>query len=134
MSSPAPDAQRASIETLAATTPAELADEIRTASARIYACAQAWRNSASWRGDKLDRKAYERLIAAVLELDSMPQPATYREVDHLVDAIAPILNGWWSPSAGPKQDLHDAVEDLRHVAMHRTTWVKQARGLLGQQW
>jgi hypothetical protein len=87
-----------SIETLAATTPAELADQIRTATARIYAHAQAWRSSPSWRGNKLDRKAYERLIAAVTELDSTPQPVTYRDVDHLVDVIAPILNGWWSES------------------------------------
>jgi hypothetical protein len=134
MSRPTPDAERASIETLAATTPAELADEIRTATAHIYACAQAWRSSTSWRGDKLDLKAYERLIAAVLELDSVPRATTYREVDHLVDVIAPILNGWWSPSPGPKQDLHDAVEVLRHVAMHRPTLVRHARALLGQHW
>lgn len=132
MSSPASE-QRA-IENLAATTPTELANDLRTATTRVHACAEAWRSSPSWRGDKLHRKAYEQLAAAITEFRSLPLPDTYRDVDHLVDAVAPILNGWWSSDSGPQQDLHDAVEQLRHVAMHKTALVRQARHLLGQPW
>ena len=129
-----PRDSRTSVEDLAATAPAELAGEIRTATARVYACAQTWRSSPSWRGDKLDRKAYESIVAAAAEVDATPEVHTYRDVDHLVDVVARILNGWWPDSPGVRRDLHDAVEQLRHAAMQRTAWVRQARSMLGQQW
>jgi hypothetical protein len=125
-----PDPRRA-LEELAAITPAQLADEIRAATAEVYLRAQAWRRSAKWRNDKLDRRAYERVAVAVAELDALPAPTNHREVGHLVDAIAPILNTAWNPYPGPEHDLFEAVERLRRVAMHRTAWVRQARSLLG---
>jgi hypothetical protein len=124
------DPQRG-LEDLAAVTPAQLAGEIRTAAADVYLCAQAWRSSAKWRGDKLDRKGYEVIAIAVADLNVAPEPATHREVNYLVDAVAPILKGWWSPYPGPQQDLFDAVERLRRIAMHRAASVQQARSLLG---
>jgi hypothetical protein len=33
---------------------------------------------------------------AVANLSVVPEPTTHREVGHLVDAIAPILNGYWA--------------------------------------
>jgi len=72
------------------------------------------------------------IATAVADLAVLPEPATLRDVDHLVDAIAPILNAWWSPYPGPRQDLSDAVERLRPIAMRRPALVKQARSLLGQ--
>ena len=47
--------------------------------------AQAWRASPKWKGDKLDRKAYEVIGVAVAELDALPAPITHRDVDRLVD-------------------------------------------------
>ena len=134
MSAPLPPDLHVSIEDLAAVTPAELAGEITAATARVRACAEAWRNSPSWRGDKLHRKAYDQVTRAVAEMDSLPQPATYRDVDHLVDVVARILNGWWPDTPGAQRDLHDAVEQLRRAAMLRTAWVRQARNMLGQPW
>ncbi len=116
---------------LAAITPAELADEIRAAAATVYARAQAWRRSPNFQGDRVHRKAYEVVAFAVAELEGVPEPRTHREVGHLVDAIAPILNAWWADFPGPQKDLYDAVEALRRVAMHKTAWVRQARDLLG---
>jgi hypothetical protein len=130
---PQPQDPQEVIRELAAVTPAALADEIRAATADVYARAQAWRRSPKYRGgDKLHRKAYEVIAVAVAELDGLPEPRTHREVGHLVDAIAPILSAWWADDPGPQKDLSDAVERLRHVAMHRTAWVRQARSLLGQ--
>jgi hypothetical protein len=117
------------LQALAAVTPAQLDGEIRTATRDVYASAQAWRRSPSWTGDKLTRKGYE--VIAIADLDAIPTAATYPEVGHLVDAIAPILNGWWSPYRGPQQYLHNAVERLRKVAMWRVGHVRQARQLLG---
>jgi hypothetical protein len=68
-----PQQQRASLEAMAAITPTDLADDIRAATARVHVCAQAWRQSAYWRGDKLHRKAYEQVVTAAVELDSVPQ-------------------------------------------------------------
>jgi hypothetical protein len=134
-SSPAPHSGPPyTVEELAAVTPADLASDIRTATAKVHTSARAWRSSPSWRGDKLHRKAYELVAVAGVELDSLPEPLSYRDVDHLVDVIAPILNGWWSDAPGPQRDLHDAVDELRHAAMHRTAWVRQARGMLGLPW
>jgi hypothetical protein len=130
MNSTASDPQQV-LADLAAITPAELADEIRAAAATVYARAQVWRRSSDFRGDRLHRKAYEVVALAVAELDAVPEPRTHREVGHLVDAIAPILNAWWADFPGPQKDLSDAVEALRRVAMHKTAWVRQARDLLG---
>ena len=134
MSAPLPPDLQVTLEDLAAVTPADLAHEITAATARVHACAQAWRNSASWRGDKLHAKAYDQVISSVAAVDSLPQPATYRDVDHLVDVVARIVNGWWPDTPGAQRDLHDAVEQLRRAAMYRTIWVRQARGMLGQPW
>ena|SRR5947209_7023863 len=130
-SSTAPEDPQQVIRDLAEITPAELADDIRAAAAAVYARAQAWRRSPTFRGDRLHRKAYEVVVVAIAELDAVPTPRTHREVGHLVDAIAPILSAWWDDYPGPQKDLSDAVEALRRVAMHRTAWVRQARGLLG---
>jgi hypothetical protein len=124
----------AGITRLAAVTPAELAGDVQAALHRVNACAQAWRNSSSWRGTKSDRRAYECVAITFAEVATVPDPQTYRDVDHLVDVVAPILKAWWSPTTGPQQDLHEAVEELRKVAMHRVVLVRQARRLLGQQW
>jgi hypothetical protein len=132
VTSSAPQDSQEAIRHLADVTPAALADEIRVATADVYARAQAWRRSPKWKGDKLDRRAYEVIAVAVAELDGVPQPRTHREVGHLVDAIAPILNAVWLDYPGPRKDLSDAVERLRHAAMHRTAWVRQARSLLGR--
>lgn len=131
-SSTAPHDPDEAIRRLADTTPADLADAIRAATAEVYARAQDWRRSDKWRGDKLDRRAYEVIAVAVAELDGVPAPRTHREVGHLVDAIAPVLGAVWLDYPGPRKDLADAVEALRHVAMHRTAWVRQARDLLGR--
>jgi hypothetical protein len=129
--STAPHDPQRKLEHLAAIPPVQLAGEIRAATADAYLCAQAWRRSPKWRGDKHDRKGYEVIAVAVANLSVVPEPATHRDVGRLVDAIAPILKAWWSPYPGPQQDLFDAVERLRQVAMHRTASVQQARRLLG---
>jgi hypothetical protein len=131
MTSSAPQDPQEAIRRLAGVSPAALADEIRAATADVYARAQTWRRSAKWRGDKLDRRAYEVIAVAVAELDGVPAPRSHHDVGHLVDAVAPILNAVWLDYPGPHKDLSDAVERLRHVAMHRTAWVRQARNLLG---
>jgi hypothetical protein len=52
----------------------------------------------------------------------------------MVDVVARILNGWWPDAPGVQRDLHDAVDRLRRAAMHRPSWVRQARSMLGQPW
>jgi hypothetical protein len=131
-SSTAPQDPQETVRRLAETTPADLADAIRAATADVYARAQAWRGSPKWRGDKLDRRAYDVIAVAVAALDRVPEPRTHREVGHLVDAVAPILGAVWLDYPGPRRDLAEAVERLRYVAMHRTAWVRQARDLLGR--
>jgi hypothetical protein len=134
MSSAAASSGPESLEVLATVSPGELADGVRAATAHIYVCAQAWRSSSAWRGDKLQRKVYDCVVAAVAELDTVPAARTYRDVDRTVDVVARILNAWWPDAPGVQRDLHDAVDRLRQVAMHRVAWVRQARGMLGQPW
>ena len=64
------------MEALASVTPAQLAEEIRSAARDVYRCGQAWRRSADWSGDKLARKGYELIAVAVATLDALPEPAT----------------------------------------------------------
>jgi len=125
---------RTSIADVAATSPTKLADDVRAAARRVYICAQVWRGSPSWRGDKRQRKAYESVVAAIAELDATSEVRTYRDVDRLIDIVAPILGGWWPDSTGPQRDLSEAVSDLRQIAMHQVAWVRNARGMLGQSW
>ena len=135
MSTPAePRDARTNITDLASTTPAQLADDVHAATSRVYACAQRWRTSPSWRGDKPQRKAYECIAVAISELHASPDVLTYHDVDRLIDVVAPILNAWWPDSTGPQRDLSEAVEHLRQVAMRQVAWVRQARSMLGQSW
>jgi hypothetical protein len=135
VSTPAePPDGRTSITDIAATSPIKLADEIRAAARRVYIYAQTWRSSLSWRGDKRQRKAYECVVVAIAELDATPEVQTYRDVDRLIDIVAPILTGWWPDSTGPQRDLSEAVSHLRQVAMHQVAWVRNARSMLGQSW
>jgi hypothetical protein len=103
-----PEADRAAIS------PTDLAGDIRAAVARVYACAQAWRSSLSWRGDKFERRAYECVVIAAAEVAALPD----RDVDHLVHVVTPILSAWWPPASGLRREIHDAVEELRRIAMH----------------
>jgi len=59
-------------------------------------------------------------------LSVVPEPTTIREVGHLVDAIAPILKGYWSHPG-----MYEAIDRLRDVAMWRVGWVEQARRARG---
>ena len=131
--SPAPPG-RETVEALATVSPSEMADDIRAATADVYAYAQAWRSSPSWHGDKLQRKAYDCVAVAVAELDAIPAAQSYRDVDRLADVVARILNAWWPDTPGIQRDLHNAVDRLRRAAMHRTAWVRQARSMVGLPW
>ena len=79
-------------------------------------------------------RARDWVVAAVAGLDAVPAARTYRDVDRVVDVVARILNAWWPDTPGVQRDLYDAVDRLRRVAMHRVTWVRQARGMLGLPW
>ncbi|MBO0880080.1 MAG: hypothetical protein J2P17_06920 [Mycobacterium sp.] len=110
-----PDEDRDADADLAATSPTELSRDVRAAVGRVYACAQAWRSSPSWRGDKFERWAYECVVIAAAEVAALPD----RSVDHLVQVVTPILSAWWPAASGQRQDIHEAVEELRRIAMHR---------------
>ncbi len=118
-------------QALATTTPAELANDIRSAARDVYTYAQAWRRSSDWSGDTADRKAFETIVLVRANLDATPDPTTHSEVGRLVDAVAPILSLWWADSPGPKHDLVAAIERLRKAGMWRVARVQQARQSLG---
>jgi hypothetical protein len=130
-----PDPERAAAEDqalreLAALTPAQLANEIRTDAAEVYARAQTWRRSSTWTGDKHDCKAYDSIAVMKAELDALPEPVNHDEVYQYVKTVGPVLNQWWSDQPGPQHDLHQAIDQLRRTAMHRIGWAADARRIL----
>src|SRR5262249_21681022 len=118
---------------LASLTPAQLAAEIRSNAADVHAQAQAWRSSPEWNGDERDRTAYETVAGAISELDTIPEPTEYHDVQRLIHAVSPIFDLWWTDRPGTRPELVQAVERLRRTVMHRIGWAADARRLLGTE-
>jgi hypothetical protein len=103
--SPEPSAAEA-LRELASLTPAQLAAEIRCNAADVNAQAEAWRSSPEWNGDERDRAAYETVVQAIGELDTIPEPTEYRDIQSLIHAVSPIFDLWWTDRPGTHPDWY----------------------------
>jgi hypothetical protein len=61
---------------------------------------------------------------AASSAEALPDDASLPAV---VAAVGPILGQWWPDRPQTAAALHEAVERLRHVAMHQTSLVRAAR-------
>jgi hypothetical protein len=72
----------------------------------------------------MDRDAYATATATGKTLGELPGDAPLPAV---VAAVGPILGKWWPDRPETAAALHEAVERLRDVAMHKTSLVRDAR-------
>jgi hypothetical protein len=119
-----PELAKRSMRALAAVTDAQLAEEIRAAAAAVLELAETWRRGEGWPHGPMDRDTYASAAAAGKALTELPADAALPAV---VAAVSPILGQWWPDRPDTAAALHEAVERLRHVAMHRTSLVRDAR-------
>jgi hypothetical protein len=119
-----PDLAERSMRALAAVTDAQLAEEIRAAAATVLELAETWRRGEGWPHGPMDPNTYASAAAARKALTELPVDAPLPAV---VDAVRLILGQWWPDRPDTAAALHEAVERLRHVAMHKTSLVRNAR-------
>ncbi|WP_173054943.1 hypothetical protein [Phytohabitans houttuyneae] len=112
------------VRELAATTDAQLVEEIRAAADVVLRLAEVWRGGPGWPHGPMDRDAYATATVAAKSLAALPSGTPLSAV---TVAVGPILNGWWPERPEAAAALHEAVERLRRVAMHKTTLVSDAR-------
>jgi hypothetical protein len=121
-----PDAARRGVRELAAVTDQQLADEIRAAAAAVLARVDELTASGRWPAHAQERLTHAALRRAAEALAALPAGAPAADVQA---AAAPILGEYWPDTPAMMRPAHDAIEELRRVAMHRWSLVRDARWL-----
>ena len=119
-----PEAARRAVRDLAAVTDEQLAAEIRAAAAVVMARVDELAAGGTWPIAAHDRATHATLRAAAEQLVALPADAAAVDVRA---AVASMLGVFWPASPAAMRPAHDAIEDLRQVAMHRWAQVRDAR-------
>jgi hypothetical protein len=116
------------VRDLAAVTDEQLAADIRAAAVAVLARVDELAAGGTWPSAAHDKATYATLRRAAKQLAALPADAG--PVD-LRAAVAPILSVFWPTSPAVMRPAHDALEELRRVAMHRWSLVRDARWITG---
>jgi hypothetical protein len=119
-----PETAQRAVRELAAVTDEQLAGEIRTAAALVLARVDELTASGRWPRHAQEQLTHAALRRASDEFTALPADADAADVQ---GAAAPILAVYWPNSPAIMQPTHEAIEELRRVAMHRWSLVRDAR-------
>jgi hypothetical protein len=119
-----PDVAHRALQELAAVTDEQLAAEMRAAAAVVITRVDELAAGATWPVAVHDKATQATLRAAAAQLAALPSEAAAVDVRA---AAAPMLGVFWPTSPAAMRPTHDAIEDLRQVAMHRWSQVRDAR-------
>jgi D-serine deaminase-like pyridoxal phosphate-dependent protein len=119
-----PTTDRRALRELAAVTDEQLAAEIRAAAAVVMARVDQLAAGGTWPIAGHDKATHATLRAAAEQLVALPADAAAVDVRA---AVAPMLGLFWPASPAAMRPAHDAIEDLRQVAMHWWAQVRDAR-------
>lgn len=119
-----PDVARRAVRDLAAVTDEQLAAEMRAAAAVVITRVDELAAGGTWPGAVYDKATHATLHASAAQVAALASEAAAVDVRA---AVAPMLGVFWPTSPAAMRPTHDALEDLRQVAMHRWSQVRDAR-------
>jgi hypothetical protein len=119
-----PETARRAVRELAAVTDEQLAGEIRAAAAAVLSRVDEVTASGRWPAHAPERLTHAALRRVAEALATRPADAPAADVQA---AAAPILSVYWPNAPAMMRPAHDAIEELRRVAMHRWSLVRDAR-------
>ena len=119
-----PDLADQAVRDLAAVTDQQLAADIRAAAVAVLAEVNKLAAGPTWPSAAHEKATYATLRHAAEQLTALPVDAGPVDVRA---AVGPILGVFWPNSPAVMQPAHDAIEELRHTAMHHWSLVRDAR-------
>jgi non-ribosomal peptide synthetase component F len=114
-----------SVRELAAITDDELAADVQVALAHTLEAWATWRADPAFPRDQLNRDREALVDKVAVAIRALPDDA---DLEALVKIARQLLNSAWGLRPG-EQPVADAVERLRHAAIHRPGLVKESRAI-----
>jgi hypothetical protein len=119
-----PETARRAVRDLAAVPDEQLSAEIRATATAALARVDEVTAGGRWPAHPHERLTHTVLRRAADGLATLPADAPATDVRA---AAAPILGVYWPNRPAIMRPTHDAIEELRGVAMHRWSLVRDAR-------